>query len=576
MRLAASTFAILTLAGSGLVASSAAAEPLAPSPAPAIFGSTPAPPSPETAPDLSSPTVLVKASSEDAAQTIAARHQLTVNRGFPWIGWYELATAPGTTDATAAKAALDADPDVEATDALAKDEDVSLAYTPKDPAWTVGILPTGEQAAWHLAKTNFPAAWDQTDGLGASIGIIDSEFDTQHPELQAKVRAPYNTSNGTANYHKGDVRWDPTVEGTGVLHGSHVAGIAAASTDNGLGISGGGFDATFVPVRINTSFTPGGGNPVDAQFVGDLTEALGYIANQNVAVVNMSLGTTRNHPPMEAAIQAVRARGITVVAAAGNFQESDANAPIYPASYPGVIAVANTQANDTVAPSSSNGSWVDVAAPGTNIFSTWDTRNPQYSINGTDANYNIISGTSMASPLVAGLVGLMKAKRPDLSPDEVEAILKGTARDLGSAGADPQFGAGLINASAAVSAAAAYVRPLPPPPPPAPAPAPTPAPPADTVAPKVGIKGLVTLAGRSVTVRFTCAEACSGRVRLRTASRRLLTSKSFKGAAAGKTVTVRLKTKKRLKNRSTVIIEIAARDAAGNLATKAERRKLRK
>jgi hypothetical protein len=572
MRLAASSFAILALAGSGLTASVATAEPVAPARATSTFGLIPPPPPRETAPELSSPTVLVKASSEEAAQAIAARHQLTVSRGFPWIGWYELATAPGTTDAAAAKAALDADPDVDATDAVAPDEDISLAYTPKDPAWTIGNLPTGEQAAWHLAKGNFPAAWDRTTGVGASIGIIDSEFDTQHADLQAKVRNPYNTSNGTANYHTGNVRADPTTESAAVLHGSHVAGIAAASTDNGLGVSGAGFDATFVPVRINTSFTPGGGNPVDGQFVGDLTEALGYIATQSVGVVNMSLGTTRNHAPLEAAIQAVRARGITVVAAAGNFQESSPNAAIYPAAYPGVIAVANTQANDTIAPSSSNGNWVDVAAPGTNIFSTWDTRDPQLSM-GTDVNYNSISGTSMASPLVAGLVGLMKAVRPDLSPDEVEAILKGTTRDLGSPGADPQFGTGLINASAAVNGAAAYVRPVPPAPAPAPAPV---APPADTVAPKVSIKGLVTLAGRSVTVRFSCAEACSGKVRLRTAKRKLLASKSFKSAKPGKSVTVRLKTKKALKNRSTIVVEIAARDAAGNLATKAERRKLRK
>lgn len=519
---------------------------------------------------------MVKAASENAAQEIAARHGLTVSRGFPWIGWYELATAPGTDNASAAKAALDADTQVDATDAITPDEDVSLAYTPKDPIWNGGTLQTGEQLPWFLSKGNFPAAWDRTTGAGASIGIIDSEFDTQHPDLQAKVRNPYNTANGTPNYHTGNVRWDPNAEGTNVLHGTHVAGIAAASTDNGLGTSGGGFDATFVPVRINTSFTPGGGNPVDAQFVGDLTEALGYMATQQVGVVNMSLGTTRNHAPLEAAIQAVRARGITVVASAGNFQESNPNAPIYPASYPGVIAVANTQVNDTIAPSSSNGNWVDVAAPGTNILSTWDLRQPTGTFaQGQDANYNVISGTSMASPLVAGLVGLMKAVRPDLSPDEVEAILKGTTRDLGSPGADPQFGSGLINASAAVNGAAAYVRPVPPPAP-APVPLPAPAPSADTVAPKVSIKGLVTLAGRNVTVRFSCAEACSGRVRLRTASRRLLTSKSFKNAGAGKSVTVRLKTKKRLKNRSTVIIEIAARDAAGNLATKAERRKLRK
>jgi hypothetical protein len=546
------------------------ADPFTPVDGPSVFpASAPA----QTAPPLSSPTVLVKTASEDLAQAVAARHGLTVSRGFPWIGWYELATPPGTTDAAAAQAALDADADVQDTDTVAHDEDVALAYTPKDPIWNGGTLQTGEPLPWHLSKANFPAAWDRTTGAGAQIGIIDSEFDTQHPDLQAKVRNPYNTANGTANYHTGNVRAADT-DSPNVLHGTHVAGIAAASTDNGLGVSGGGFDATFVPVRINTSFTPGGGNPVDAQFVGDLTEALGYMATQSVGVINMSLGTTRNHPPLEAAIQAVRARGITVVASAGNFQESNPNAPIYPASYNGVIAVANIQNNDTVAPSSSNGNWVDVAAPGTNILSTWDLRQPTGNFPNNDANYNVISGTSMASPLVAGLVALMKSVRPDLSPDEVETILKGTARDLGSPGADPQFGAGLINASSAVAAAASYVRPAAPAPP-APAPIPTPAPPADTLAPKVSIKGLVTVAGRSVTVRFSCAEACKGTARLRSTKRKLLASKSFSGKA-GKSVTVHLKTKKRLKARSTVIVEIAAKDAAGNLATKAERRKLRR
>lgn len=552
----------------------ASAAPFAPATGPSVLPAAPA--APEPAPALSSPTVLVETASEDVAQAVAARHGLTLSRGFPWIGWYELATPPGTTDAAAAQAALAADPDVQDTDAVARDEDVTLAYTPKDPAWNGGTLQTGEQLPWHLSKANFPAAWDRTTGAGAQIGIIDSEFDTQHPDLQAKVRNPYNTANGTPNYHTGNVRAADT-DSAAVLHGTHVAGIAAASTDNGLGVSGGGFDATFVPVRINTSFTPGGGNPVDAQFVGDLTEALGYMATQSVGVINMSLGTTRNHPPLEAAIQAVRAKGITVVASAGNFQESNPNAPIYPASYPGVVAVANTQSNDTVAPSSSNGNWVDVAAPGTNILSTWDQRNSQGSFPNNDIGYNVISGTSMASPLVAGLVALMKAVRPDLTPDEVETILKGTARDLGSPGPDPQFGAGLINASSAVAAAASYVRPTPPPAP-APvvtAPAPAPAPPADTIAPKVTIAGLVTVSGRSVTVRFKCGEACRGTARLRSTKRKLLASKSF-SANAGKTVTVRLKTRKRLKSRSKVIVEIAARDAAGNLATTAERRKLRK
>jgi subtilisin family serine protease len=521
---------------------------------------------------------MIKASSEDTAQAIAARHHLTVSRGFPWIGWYELATPPGTTDPTAARDELRTDPDVQGTDIVARGEKVSLAFTPRDPVWDGGTLPTGEALTWHLAAANFPAAWDRSTGAGATIGIIDSEFDTTHPELSTKIRNPWNTSSGTPNYHTGNVRASDTEAGAGsVLHGTHVAGIAAGSTDNAVGISGAGFDANVVPVRIRTSFAPNGTDPVDGNFVGDLTEALGYMAGQNVSVVNMSLGTTRPHPPLQAAIAALRAKGVAVVASAGNFQQSSPNAAIYPAAYDGVIAIANTQADNSLNPTSSNGNWVDVAAPGTNILSTWDLRNGAANtgtISG-QPNYAIESGTSMSAPLVSGLVALMKSVRPDLSPDEVESLLKGTAHDLGSAGPDPQFGYGQIDAAAAVNAAAAYVRPVPPPAP-APAPLPAPASPRDTIAPKVSIKGLVTLAGRSVTVRFSCAEACSGRVRLRTPSRRLLTSKSFKNAGAGKSVTVRLKTKKRLKNRSTVIIEIAARDAAGNLSTKAERRKLRK
>lgn len=531
------------------------------------------------------PTVMVEAGSEQEAARIAARHGLTVARAFPWIGWYELATPAGTGDGAAALHALEADPAVEDADALARGEDLALAYQPKDPAWTFSYQTPGgasQSVAWHLAKTNFPAAWDRTTGQGASIGIVDSEFDTGHPDLQAKVRAPYNTSSGTPDYHTGKT----LAADAASLHGTHVAGIAAASTDNGIGVSGGGFDATFVPVKIRTSFTPGGGNPVDAGFVADLTEALGYIANSGVGVVNMSLGTTRHHPPLQDAIAAVRARGITVVASAGNFQQEQPNAPIYPASYPGVIAVANTQSNDAINPSSSNGDWVDVAAPGTDIVSTWDRRDPQSSFSQTDANYHSISGTSMSAPLVTGLVALMKSVRPDLTPDEVEGLLKATARDLGSRGADPQYGAGLIDAFAAVNAAAAYQRPAPPAGPSAPAapatpaapaapPAAPPAGPADTVAPRITVNGILTIRGRTVTTRFRCEEACSGRVRIRTTSRKLLGSASYTGQA-GKLVTARVKLKRRVSARSRVIVEVVAKDAAGNVATKGFRRKLRR
>lgn len=527
------------------------------------------------------PTISIKAASLTDAQAVAARHDVTVERSFPWIGWYELTSPEGTTDARDFANAIAGDPEVKDTDAVAPGESIEPQFTPRDTAFEPSFMITGPvsgaqlQGEWHLAKANFPAAWDISKGTGVLIGIVDSEFYTEHADLSPKVRNPYNTASGTPNYHTGDLK----AENAQQLHGTHVAGIAAAVTDNGLGVSGAGFDANFVPVRINTSFQPGSGNPVDANFVTDLVEALGYLQSQGIAVVNMSLGGTRDHPPLAAAINALRNSGVTIVAAAGNFQQSNANAPIYPASYPGVIAVANTQPDNSIAPSSSNGAWVDIAAPGTDILSTWDSRDtPQNggTIGGKPDKYNIITGTSMASPVVTGLVALMKLARPDLSPDEVEALLKGTATDLGSTGPDPQFGSGLINANAAVSAAKAYARPVPPPPPP------PPGPPADTTAPQVKLSGLTTISknGRKVVVRFRCNEACSGTVRIRVnakqkSKRKLLGSRKFKTIRVNRTSTLTVTLNRRLKRGSKVLVEVAAKDGANNLATTRLARKLR-
>lgn len=527
------------------------------------------------------PTISIEAASLADAQAVAARHGVAVERAFPWIGWYELTSPDGTTDARDFAKAVAGDPEVKDTDALAPGESIEPQFTPRDPAFESGFMITGPvtgaqlQGEWHLAKANFPAAWDISKGTGVLIGIVDSEFYTEHADLSPKVRNPYNTASGTPNYHTGDLK----AENAQQLHGTHVAGIAAAVTDNGLGVAGAGMDANFVPVRINTSFQPGSGNPVDANFVTDLVEALGYLQSQGIAVVNMSLGGTRDHPPLAAAITALRNSGVTIVASAGNFQQSNANAPIYPASYPGVIAVANTQSDNSIAPSSSNGAWVDIAAPGTDILSTWDSRDtPQNggTIGDKPDKYNILTGTSMASPVVTGLVALMKSARPDLTPDEVEGLLKGTATDLGSSGPDPQFGSGLINANAAVAAAKAYVRPVPPPPPP-------PGPPADTTAPKVKLNGLTTISrsGRKVVVRFRCNEACSGTVRVRVnakrkKSQRLLGSRRFKTTRANRTRTLTITLNRRLKQGSKVLVEVAAKDGANNLATTRLARKLRR
>lgn len=523
------------------------------------------------------PTVMVEASSPEAAERIAAEHGLTVTRGFAWIGWYELATPEGTVSAASAQQELDADDDVRRTDSVRSDEDLGFAFTPRDPFWqgNVNTQSGTLNGQWHLTKANFPAAFDKAKGTGVQIGIIDSEFFTDHPDLSAKIRNPRNFANGTAGYGSGDVK----AENDNQMHGTHVAGIAAASTDNGLGGSGAGFDATIVPAKVRTSFTPGGGAAIDAGFVADVVEAIGYMVTQNVAVVNMSLGGTRDHPPIAAAIATLRARGVTVVVAAGNNQQTDPNAPIYPASYPGAFAVANTQADNTINPTSSNGDWVDIAAPGTDILSTWDSRSSRpesFPVNGEgNSRYGIISGTSMAAPVVAGLVALIKSVRPDLSPDEVEAVITSTATDLGSAGRDPQFGNGLIDANKAVSAAIGYVRPSPPPPPAPPAAAPR-----DTAAPGVKLRGTVKLARtrRSVSVRIQCTEACRGTLRLYAAKGRKKgkrhASKRFSGQP-NRAVTVKLSSKVRLRRKAKVVVQVQARDAAGNTRTQEFRTSLR-
>ena len=203
--------------------------------------------------------------------------------------------------------------------------------------------------------------------------------------------------------------------------------------------------------------------------MADLTEALVEAGNSDAVVINMSLGTSRDHAPLRAAVHYARSRGKVVVASAGNSQlgqQGPSGVPNYPAAYPGVIAVASTRPDDSISPDSTNGDYVDVAAPGNPILSTWDTRltvglapnlAPTHGV-----GFKVLAGTSMASPIVAGLVALMKTVRPDLNPDEVEALLKQSTVDLGAVGPDPVFGAGRIDALAAVRAAQAYVRPAPP------------------------------------------------------------------------------------------------------------------
>ena len=412
------------------------------------------------------------AGGADVASEVAGRTKLTLRATIPEIGWAVYAV---DGDRAAAHRALLSDRAVTRIDFTRRGERLVPDYLPADDIFrTQGTVTDGVLTApwnWHWVRTNFPAAWDITKGSSAvRVAIIDSEFDTEHPDLKTKLATGKNFDRGTTEYGTSNVRLT-TVEDA---HGTHVAGLVAAATDNGFGVSGACFDCVAIPYKITLGDSRNATN-VDAEFIAQLTEALVEAGKSNAVAINMSLGVARDHAPLRDAVNYARAAGKVIVVAAGNDQVRQPGVLHYPAAYPGVIAVGATLPDDRIAPFSNNGDYVDVSAPGDLILSTWDSRltaaygTRNGSTHGT--GYRSEGGTSMASPIVAGLVALMKTVRPDLNPDEVEALLKQSAVDLGAVGQDPVFGAGRIDALAAVKAAQAYQRPAPPPPPtPAPVP----------------------------------------------------------------------------------------------------------
>jgi subtilisin family serine protease len=430
------------------------------------------------APDDRPPSLLAKLAAGADGAGLARDHGLVLARSFPEIGWAELEVPSG--DPLAAGRELLRDGRVFRLDFQRRGETLAAGLIPRDPFTTTPIsLGQGLTSDYHWRQANFFPAWDVSRGSSAvRIAVVDSEFDTEHPDLKNKFTTGYNAERQTGPYRSSNVRAsDEQIQGAlanpdnNSLHGTHVAGLVGAATDNLVGVSGAGFDSVLVPVKVSLNFQVG--DTADAKFVGDAVEGIRWAADNGASVINMSFGTPRFHQSLLDAVNYAAGRGVMLVAAAGNTQtDPNARGTIqYPAAFPNVLAVAATDQNSAVTNFSTNGSFVDVAAPGSQILSTWDVRAPGIVVNGQAVQgYRFLSGTSMASPIVAGLAGLIKAVRPDMTPAEIEGMITATAVDVGAGGRDPQFGAGIINADAAVRAALAYVRPVPvaaaPPPPP--------------------------------------------------------------------------------------------------------------
>ncbi len=296
---------------------------------------------------------------------------------------------------------------------------VMRAYRPPPPP---PVYPNDTYYAWGyqwgLDKVRAPEAWALSRGTGVLIAVLDTGTDYTHPDLSGKVRT--------------DIDYDYINRDSDAMddhnHGTHVSGIAAAATNNSRGVAGLGWEATILPLKVMNSKGEGS--------TAELIPAIYYAADQGARVINMSLGGPYPCPSnLQDAVNYAYSRGVLLVAAAGNNHTYHTYQTIFPANCTHVLGVAATTSSDTRASFSNYGSHVSVAAPGTSISSTL-----------RGGGYGNMSGTSMATPFVAGLAALVYARFPTYTPDQVASALLDTAQDLGSAGWDAEYGCGRIDA----------------------------------------------------------------------------------------------------------------------------------
>lgn len=305
------------------------------------------------------------------------------------------------------KEALERTPRVEAVD---YNYIFETAWAPNDPDFD-------EQ--WGLHKIQAPAAWDEARGSGAVIAVVDTGVDYNHPDLSGRV-----IKGGDFVNNDNDPMDD---EG----HGTHVAGIASATTDNGAGIAGAAPDARVLAVKVLGSDGTGTLDQVAA--------GIDHARNRGAEIINLSLGCEGCTPDiLEKAVDDAAEAGIFVVAAAGNGNTSTKH---YPAAYPSVMAVGATNQNDEKASFSNHGGWVDMTAPGVEVRSTVPGR-----------GYASWSGTSMAAPHVAGVGALLAGE--GLDRDGIRDRILAGVEDLGTAGKNASFGWGRLNAAASLGASA--------------------------------------------------------------------------------------------------------------------------
>ncbi len=322
---------------------------------------------------------------------------------------------------------------------------------------------------WHYNQINAPEAWDISVGENnVVVAVIDSGSEA-HPDIEQRWFEGFDFVDLVENSLDGDGVDDDPTDVTRSLHGLHVAGTVGAASNNGEGVAGMMWSGRIMPLRVFGVFEFPDGSTGNSALDSWVANAILYAAgkespapsppSQAAHVINMSLRALGEMPLTEQAINSALATGVTVVAGAGNDEQ---NIPVWPAVYDGVISVSATNEDRELAFYSNYHSSVDITAPGGDFIFDEDNNFVDRGVWSTYGRYNNDTfvpdyapnmGTSMASPHVAGVAGLMKSVYPEALPHEIEAILYGTATDIGAKGKDENFGHGLVNTFLAVKTA---------------------------------------------------------------------------------------------------------------------------
>lgn len=318
----------------------------------------------------------------------------------------ELLIFPATENAEEIQKQLESDPSIAIVE---RNYMRQLKTTTNDPYYS---------SQWWIPHVNAQSFWTSVEKQQKKtvVAVIDSGIDLTHEDLRGKIEpGGYNFYSDNTNI--------ADVNG----HGTNVAGVIAANSNNRIGITGvtGPFDITILPIRIS--------DKDGYSYISDLVKSIDYAIAKKVDVINLSLGGSQHSAIENEAVQRAIRAGITVVAAAGN-EAQKGNQINYPASYQNVLSIGAVDRYNNRAMFSNYNSFVDLTAPGQSIYTT-----TLYS------QYEQVNGTSFSTPIVAGAVAMMKALEPELTLVEIKNALQQTATDLGAPGIDPHFGAGVLN-----------------------------------------------------------------------------------------------------------------------------------